>query len=188
MAGGLAAAIATPLAALPTSPGFGALLDRAKAALDTHAALFQLRDRIALADYAQHSRDLRFHIVDLPGAQIWSYLVAHGKGSDPDHSGRLQWFSNLDASNATSQGSYRTGEIYEGVHGQSMRLTGLDPTDDAAERRAIVIHGADYVSENHIAQWGKCGRSEGCFAVTPHRLPEVLALLGPGRLLFADKV
>ena len=191
IAGGIAASIAQPLAvpaALPTAGSFVTMLDRARAALDAKIASFALRDRIAVADYAVHSRELRFHIVDLIGGQSWSYLVAHGKGSDPEHSGMLQRFSNDLGSNATSQGAYRTGDIYEGVHGQSMRLIGLDATDDAAEARAIVIHGADYVSENHIATWGKCGRSEGCFAVPPHRLSEVLALLGPGRMVYADKV
>lgn len=163
------------------------VLDRAKSALDRHRAALRMTDRIAIADYARHSRDLRFHIVDLIGGQQWSYLCAHGKGSDPDHSGWLQQFSNEEGSLASSQGAYATGDIYEGQHGQSMRLAGLDPTNDRAEPRAIVIHGATYVSEDHIAKWGKAGRSEGCFVFAPHRLSEVLALLGPGRLLFADK-
>jgi len=69
-----------------------------------------------------------------------------------------------------------------------LRLIGLDDGNTNAEARAIVIHGADYVSENHIATWGKCGRSEGCFAVAPHMLSAVLGLLGPDRMLFADKL
>ena len=173
----------------PTGAGsFAAMLERAKVALARHTSALTLHDRIALADFSVHSRELRFHIVDLMAGQHWSYLCAHGRGSDPEHTGWLHSFSNLEGSLASSSGAYATSDIYEGVHGQSMRLIGLDPTNDAAEPRAIVIHGAPYVSENHIAEWGKCGRSEGCFAVPPHRLSEVLALLGPGRLLFADKV
>ncbi|MEJ7927863.1 murein L,D-transpeptidase catalytic domain family protein [Sphingobium sp. AN641] len=185
---------ATPF--LPAAPGpaalaakpYIALLDRARAALDQHQNNFQLRDRVALADFSIASRDLRFHIVDLIGGQTSSYLVAHGRGSDPDHSGWLQRFSNEPNSLASSAGAYKTGEIYDGQHGAAMRLLGLDPLNNNAESRAIVIHGADYVSENHIATWGKVGRSEGCFAVARHMLPQLLGLLGPGRLLYADKV
>ncbi|MFM9979128.1 MAG: murein L,D-transpeptidase catalytic domain family protein [Sphingomonadaceae bacterium] len=164
------------------------LLDRAKAALDRHRSAFALRDRVALADFSIASRDLRFHIVDLIAGQVASYLVAHGRGSDPEHSGWLQRFSNEPGSLATSNGAYRTGEIYDGVHGAAMRLIGLEPVNDNAEPRAIVIHGADYVSEDHIATWGKLGRSEGCFVFARHMVPQVLGLLGPGRLLYADRV
>ncbi|MES1983463.1 MAG: murein L,D-transpeptidase catalytic domain family protein [Pseudomonadota bacterium] len=164
------------------------LLDRAKAALDAHKDAFELRDRVALADFSEASKDLRFHIVDLIGGQTSSYLVAHGRGSDPAHSGWLQSFSNVPDSLATSAGTYKTGEIYQGVHGQAMRLIGLDPLNNNAEMRAIVIHGADYVTEEHIAKWGKVGRSEGCLALAPHMLPQVLGLLGPGRMVYADKV
>ncbi len=164
------------------------LFERARDALGQHSNVVALRDRVALADFTRASRDLRFHIVDLISGQSWSYLVAHGKGSDPEHSGWLQRFSNEMGSLATSAGAYLTGEIYEGVHGRSMRLVGLDDVNSNAEPRAIVIHGADYVSENHIAAWGKCGRSEGCFAVAPHMLEAVLALLGPGRMLYSDKI
>ena len=167
---------------------YASLLDRARTALDHHQREFDLRDRIALADFSVASRDLRFHIVDLISGQSWSYLVAHGKGSDPEHSGFLQYFSNETGSLATSSGTYKTGDIYEGIHGRAMRLTGLDTTNDQADSRAIVLHSAPYVSEDHIATWGKVGRSEGCFVVAPHMLEAVLALLGPGRLLYADKV
>jgi hypothetical protein len=177
-------AVASALAARP----YASLLERAKAALDTHDKSFDLRDRVAIADFAVASKELRFHIVDLIGGQASSYLVAHGRGSDPDHSGWLQRFSNEPNSLASSAGAYKTGEIYEGQHGAAMRLAGLDPLNNNAEPRAIVIHGADYVSENHIATWGKVGRSEGCFAVARHMLPQLLGLLGPGRLLYADKL
>jgi hypothetical protein len=164
------------------------LLDRAKVALDEHRAHFALRDRVAIADFSVASRDLRFHIIDLIGGQSQSYLVAHGRGSDPDHTGWLQKFANDPGSLATSDGAYKTGIIYTGVHGAAMRLEGLEPRNNNAEPRAIVIHGADYVSEDHISKWGKCGRSEGCFALARHMLPQVLALLGPGRLLYAGRI
>lgn len=183
---------ATPAPPVPAAPAvrqpYAPLLERAKAALDHHAHLFQLRDRVALADFNAPSRELRFHIVDLLGGHSSSYLVSHGRGSDPGHSGWLQSFSNEPNSLASSAGAYKTGEMYFGQHGRAMRLAGLDPQNNNAESRAIVIHGADYVSENHIATWGKIGRSEGCFAVARHMLPQLLGLLGPGRMLYADKL
>ncbi len=182
-----------PVPAAPRTVSFAGkpyarLLEKAKAALDSHAHAFTLRDRIAIADFNAPSRDLRLHVVDLIGGQSSSYLVAHGRGSDPGHSGWLQSFSNEPNSLASSSGAYRTSDIYYGQHGQAMRLIGLDPTNNNAENRAIVIHGADYVSEDHIAAWGKCGRSEGCLAVARHMLPQLVGLLGPGRMVYADKI
>lgn len=186
-----AAVPAAPLPALPpllAAKPYARLLDRARTALDRHGSAIRLRDRVAIADFSQASREHRFHIVDLIGGQASSYLVAHGRGSDPEHSGWLQSFSNEPESLATSDGAYRTGEVYWGKHGTAMRLNGLDPHNNNAESRAIVIHAADYVSENHIATWGKVGRSEGCFVVAPHLITQVLGMIGPGRLLYADKV
>jgi hypothetical protein len=180
-----------PVPAMPRAaplPLYAGLLARAKAALDRHAGAVLLRDRVAIADFDAPSKDLRFHVVDLMNGQSSSYLVAHGRGSDPAHSGWLQSFSNEPNSLASSSGAFRTGEMYVGQHGQAMRLAGLDPQNNNAEPRAIVLHGADYVGEDHIAAWGKCGRSEGCFAVAPHMLPHLLGLLGTGRLLYADKI
>ncbi len=182
---GVAKAIARPVTPRLANTD---ILERAKAALDRHKALVPLRDRVAIADFSVASSGLRFHIVDLISGQVNSYLVAHGRGSDPEHSGWLQRFSNEPNSLATSDGAYLTGQIYEGIHGQSMRLLGLDPANSNAEPRAIVVHGADYVSEDHVAKWGKTGRSEGCFAVARHMIPQVLGMLGPNRMLFADKI
>jgi hypothetical protein len=77
--------------------------------------------------------------------------------------------------------------VYVGKHGRSRKLIGLDPENDAAERRAIVIHAADYVSRNLARDQGRIGRSQGCFAVSEADLAQVIARLGSGRLLFADK-
>jgi hypothetical protein len=174
--------------AKPDTPPYQGLLERAKEALDRHQARIPLRDRVALADFSVASKELRFHVVDLEGGKATSYLVAHGRGSDPEHSGWLRNFSNDMGSLATSEGAYLTADPYQGQHGQSMRLIGLDPLNNNAEARAIVIHGADYVSENFLADWGKLGRSEGCFALAQHMVPTVLGQLGQGRLLYADKV
>ena len=67
----------------------------------------------------------------------------------------------------------------------SRRLVGLDPENDQAEPRGIVIHSAPYVCADFVAQFGRVGRSEGCFAVSSSEISSVLDLLGPGRLLYA---
>ncbi len=113
--------------------------------------------------------------------------TAHGRGSDPSHTGWLERFSNEPHSYATSAGAYRTGSFYDGVHGHSIRLEGLDSTNSNALSRLIVVHGAWYVSESMIGLSGMLGRSQGCFAVANSSLPDIMMRLGPGRLIYADK-
>jgi hypothetical protein len=164
-----------------------AMIARARAAMEAHGSAIIHRDRMAIADFSQPSRLPRFYLVDLAAGKAEAFLVSHGRGSDPAHSGWLERFSNLPGSNASSHGAYLTGDYYTGKHGRSQRLIGLDPSNDNAEARAIVIHGAWYVSEEMVRQHGKLGRSEGCFAFAEDRLDKVLELLGPGRLIYADK-
>ncbi|OYU35968.1 murein L,D-transpeptidase catalytic domain family protein [Novosphingobium sp. PASSN1] len=162
------------------------LLPRALAALDRHGAAISVRDRIGIVDFAQPSRAARFHIVDLASGTVSApLLVAHGKGSDPANRGIAEHFSNQMDSEASSRGSYVTGEVYYGKHGRSRRLIGLDPDNDRALERGIVIHAASYVSPAVVAMQGRVGRSQGCFAVNPREITQVLEALGPGRLLFA---
>lgn len=181
----------TPLPARPksvTASGTPALIDRAKAAMATHETSLLHRDRIGIADYSLHSAKERFHIVDLISGTSRSFLVAHGKGSDLRHTGWLQEFSNVPGSEASSGGSYMISETYVGKHGTSRRLKGLDPSNNLAEARAIVIHGAWYAEPEMVGAHGKLGRSQGCFAFSESDLPTILEQLGPGRLLYADKI
>ena len=164
------------------------LLTKASAAFGEHSALITQRDIIAIADFSAASHDPRFHLFNVHNGDTTTLLVAHGKGSDPEHSGWLRSFSNIPGSEASSAGSYRVGESYFGQHGQSLRLAGLDPENDQAEARAIVIHPAWYVSDAMIAEHGKLGRSQGCFAVSESDIAQVLERLGSGSFLFADKV
>lgn len=185
---GVAVGAARLAVKLPESTAVpAALLRRALDALERHGGNIDHRDVIGIADFSQHSRTPRFHLLDLADGTVTSHLVAHGRGSDPAHTGWLERFSNQPRSEATSAGAYRTGSIYVGEHGRSMRLDGLDPTNDNAASRAIVVHGAWYVSEDIIRHFGALGRSEGCLAVASSSLDEVLARLGPGRLIYADK-
>jgi L,D-transpeptidase catalytic domain len=176
-------------AALPktTRMTLPSLLERAKAALHLHGAKIRHDDVVGIVDFNIHSSRPRFFLVNMRNGTVETLLVAHGRGSDPAHSGMAERFSNLPGSYASSIGSFVTGEYYIGAHGRSMRLAGLDSTNDNAEARAIIVHGAWYVSDDVIKQQGKLGRSEGCFAVRGEDLNHVLDRLGPGRLLYADR-
>lgn len=147
-----------------------------------------IHDRVGVVDFAQPSNVPRFHFVDLTAGKVTDYFVTHGRGSDPQHDGWLKSFSNEPNSLATSRGAYRTSDFYWGKNGNSMRLDGLDPDNSHARERAIVIHGAWYADTALIAQQGKLGRSEGCFAFDPVRLSEILTRIGSGRLVFADRL
>jgi len=181
---GLAAIGAPALAA----PGGTAVLAAARAGLARAGDRVARRDVVGVADFSQPSRAPRFHLVDMAGGQVASLLVAHGRGSDPDHSGWLSRFSNAPGSAATSEGHYLTGDYYAGQHGRSMRLHGLDPSNDNAYARAIVVHAAPYVSPQIARERGVLGRSLGCFAFSQADLGQVLERLGPGRLIVAGKL
>lgn len=164
-----------------------ALLRKALAALDRHAGTIVHRDRIAIVDFTAPSSQARLHFIDVAQGERSSLLVAHGAGSDPGHTGFLQSFSNDFGSNASSEGAFLTGDYYVGQHGRSQRLAGLDPTNDNARDRAIVIHSAWYANADMVVAHGKLGRSQGCFAVGEQELDRVFGFLGQGRLLFAAK-
>ncbi|WBO24013.1 murein L,D-transpeptidase catalytic domain family protein [Sphingomonas abietis] len=163
------------------------LVARALDALARHNAAIWSRDVIAIADFGRPSAMPRLHLIDILTGTTTSLRVAHGKGSDPDHSGMLHSFSDVEGSAATSEGAYLTAELYTGVHGLSRRLIGLDPSDAHAEERAIVIHSAWYAGEDVAIRQGKLGRSDGCFAVSPADIALVLSMLGQGRLLYAGR-
>jgi hypothetical protein len=163
-------------------------LQRALAAFAKHSGHMSERRMMGIADFSVASANPRFHLVNLESGDASAFLVSHGKGSDPDHSGWVQSFSNIPGSEATSSGAYLTGESYVGQHGLSRRLTGLDPENDAAEARAIVVHRADYVSTAMIEKWGKIGRSQGCFAFSDDDIDQILWRLPQGSLIYADKV
>jgi hypothetical protein len=162
------------------------LFQRAKAALMGHPVA--ARDVIGIADFSRPSSEPRFHVVDLASGHVDSHLVAHGRGSDPDHSGFLERFSNDFGSHATSNGTYTTADYYEGKYGLSMKVRGLDWSNNNAEARAIVIHNAWYAEPDMIDIHGKLGRSEGCFAFSRASQWKVMQRLGGGRMIYADKI
>ena len=177
-----------PLASNAFAAGTDPVVAAAKAGLARAGGKVAHRDVVGVADFARPSRIPRFHLVDIAGGKVETLLVAHGRGSDPEHTGWLRRFSNRPDSLATSQGHYVTGAYYVGEHGRSIHLHGLDSTNSNAEERAIVVHAAWYVGPNMVREHGKLGCSEGCFAVSPSDIPRVLHRLGPGRLLVATRL
>lgn len=175
---------APPSNPITTAPN---LLAQAKDALARHKDRVRNLDRMAVADFGTYSSKPRFHIIDLRTGRAQSFLVAHGRGSDPAHTGWLKSFSNAPGSEATSQGAYLTGDTYIGKHGNSRRLIGLESGNSNALDRGIVIHSAWYVSEE-MARKGGIGRSEGCFAFSAQDHKTVMDLLGPDSLIVAVKI
>jgi L,D-transpeptidase catalytic domain/TAT (twin-arginine translocation) pathway signal sequence len=181
-------------AAVPASPRPDPIIDprlvaRARAAFDRHRNSLTHIDVVGIADFSRASRDSRFYLLDTNSGRVTRHLVAHGRGSDPAHTGFLQRFSNAMGSEASSNGAYVTTEHYPGRYGRSMRVRGLDYSNSNAEARAIVVHSAWYAEPNMLAtNNGMLGRSEGCFALPYQSLQEVLARLGPGRFLYADRL
>lgn len=185
-------ALAAPARAF-AMPQKGSLRDRelfaiAKRELDRAGDAIWKRDIVGIADFGLHSAERRFHFVNLEREEVQSYHVSHGTGSDPEHDGFLNTYSNVEGSNATSRGAYVSWEWYVGRYGTSVRLGGLDPTNEAAFRRAIVMHRANYAEPAHIENWGRLGRSNGCFAMGEEQFRIALMNLSGGRLLFADSL
>lgn len=175
--------IATPSAPAGIDPQ---LFAKAKAAMATHRVW--PNDAIGIVDFSKPSSEPRFHIVDLASGSVDSHLVAHGRGSDPSHSGFLERFSNAFGSYASSNGTYLTGDYYHGKYGLSLRVRGLDWSNSNAEPRAIVIHNAWYAEPEMIEAHGMLGRSEGCFAMPRTSQYAAMRRLAGGRMIYADKL
>lgn len=139
---------------------------------------------LTIVDFTRSSNTERLFVLDLlSGEIICQSLVAHGKGSGEEYATR---FSNRAGSFQSSTGFYVTGETYEGQHGYSMYLKGMDRgINDAAGERAIVFHAADYVSRDFIAGHGRLGRSQGCFALPPEQNRELIDRIKGGSCVFA---
>ena len=172
----------------PTAERDRRLIDIARAQLARVGDVIWKKDIVGIADFGLHSSQERFHFVDLVNERVESFFVSHGTGSDSEHDGWLKRYSNIEGSEATSRGAYMTRSWYRGKYGTSIRLDGLDPTNDMALPRAIVMHPADYARPEHIDRWGRLGRSNGCFALGPDQFAKVLLDLSGGRLLYAESL
>lgn len=138
---------------------------------------------IAIADFSQSSCKKRLYVIDLSTKKILlNTHVAHGRNSGNEYA---KQFSNVNSSYQSSLGFYRTLGTYQGKHGLSLRLEGLEKgINDQALQRAIVMHGADYVSEDFIRRTGRLGRSLGCPAISMADHQNLIGLLNGGAGLF----
>lgn len=164
------------------------ILEIAQREVERAGPMLARHDVVGVLDFGIHSATQRFHFADLYSGTVRSFRVAHGSGSDTEGDGWLKRFSNVPGSDATSRGAYVTWEVYNGKYGPSVRLGGLDPENSRVLDRAVVMHPADYCTEAHVQQYGRLGRSNGCFAMSPADFPYALDRLSGGRLLYADSL
>ncbi|PKP07879.1 MAG: hypothetical protein CVU08_15685 [Bacteroidetes bacterium HGW-Bacteroidetes-3] len=141
------------------------------------------KDILTLVDYSLSSKENRLWVIDLKNNIIlFQSLVSHGRNSGNEFAGK---FSNKPESYKSSLGFYLTGETYYGKHGYSLRLDGLEKgINSNARARAIVVHGADYVSEKFAQQNGRLGRSLGCLALSQSLTKEVIDTIKDKSCLF----
>ena len=139
---------------------------------------------LTVIDYSKPSSQKRLWVYDLATrALLYEELVAHGQGSGANLATQ---FSNTPDSHQTSLGLFVTDDTYVGRNGYSLRLDGLDKgLNDRARERAIVMHGAPYVSPSFVKTNGRLGRSHGCPAVSAGVARELINRVKGGGLVFA---
>ncbi|WP_310392677.1 murein L,D-transpeptidase catalytic domain family protein [Hymenobacter sp.] len=137
---------------------------------------------LAVADMDLPNTTERLWVLDLQHARVLHRsLVAHGEGSGKLRATR---FSNREKSACTSLGFYRTAGTYDGIHGYSRRIEGLDKGQNAnAFDRYVVLHAADYASPDYVRRHGHLGYSRGCPALPPEQFKEIIATVRVGSLL-----
>jgi hypothetical protein len=138
---------------------------------------------MSIADFNMSSKLKRLWIVDIANEELLlNTWVSHGRGSGGEMATQ---FSNTHSSYQSSLGFYVTGEVYYGKHGRSLRLDGMDVGhNNKARERAIVIHGAEYVSANTIKSLNRLGLSHGCPAVPLPLSNHIIDLIKDKTVLF----
>lgn len=138
---------------------------------------------LSVIDFSLPSSKERLWIFDVEaGELLYHSLVSHGRNSGDLMAKK---FSNINSSFMSSLGFYVTGETYQGKHGYSLRLDGVEKGfNDRARERAIVIHGADYANREFVKDTGRLGRSLGCPALPMDIYKEVINTIKDGSCLF----
>lgn len=151
--------------------------------LKNSGKLSETKSVLSIADFDMNSTRKRLWIIDLDKRKlILNTWVAHGERSGAD---KPVYFSNSSESFKSSIGFYITGERYQGKHGLSLKLDGVDQGFNTnARKRAIVIHGASYVSQETISALGRLGRSQGCPAVPQELAATVVKSIEDRTVLF----
>lgn len=148
----------------------------------------EIPNYVGIIDFTRPSTERRFFLINMKSGEVKKYYVAHGKGSGAKYATK---FSNTPDSLQTSLGIYLGGEVYQGSYGDTLRLYGLEGSNDKAYNRDIVLHGAWYVGEDFInsindstkQKYDRLGVSWGCPALSLEIAPKVIALLKNGGLL-----
>ena len=140
---------------------------------------------LTIADFTQPSSQKRLFVIDLKNCKLLYYTyVAHGENSGK---GMATLFSNKNESLQSSPGFYVTAGTFDGKHGYSMKLRGMEKSiNDKAEERGIIMHSADYVSETFIRSHGYLGRSWGCPAVSKEMNKPIISKIKNGSCLFIN--
>lgn len=138
---------------------------------------------LTICDFSMSSNTKRLWVIDLNEKKVlFNSLVAHGKNTGEEFATN---FSNTESSLQSSMGFYITDATYDGDNGYSLRLLGMDKGfNDSAYKRAIVMHGADYVSEEFAALHKRIGRSWGCPAVPRDLTQPIINTIKGRNLLF----
>lgn len=138
---------------------------------------------LTVCDFSMSSNTKRLWVIDTAEKKVlFNSLVAHGKNTGEEFATN---FSNTNSSLQSSLGFYITDATYNGDNGYSLRLLGMDKGfNDAAYKRAIVMHGADYVSEDFAAAHKRIGRSWGCPAVPRDLTQPIINTIKGRNLLF----
>ena len=138
---------------------------------------------LVMVDYTKPSTEERLFIIDLRKKQLLiSSLVTHGRGTGDLYATK---FSNKNNSYSTSSGFYLTGKIYNGKHGESLELYGLEKgKNDNAKKRTIVMHSAYYANKAFAEKYGRLGRSKGCLALPTDLNTKIINLISGGVVLY----
>lgn len=141
------------------------------------------KDILTLIDFSKSSNTKRLWVINLATNEVlFNTLVAHGKNTGEEFA---NYFSNKAESYQSSLGFYATAEVYTGKHGLSLRLDGLQKgLNDKARERAVVVHGADYVSESFIKNHKRLGRSQGCPALPVEMNEKIINVIKEKSCLF----
>ena len=138
---------------------------------------------LVMVDYTKPSTEERLFIIDLRKKQLLiSSLVTHGRGTGDLYATK---FSNKNNSYSTSSGFYLTGNIYNGKHGESLELYGLEKgKNDNAKKRTIVMHSAYYANKAFAEKYGILGRSKGCLVLPTDLNAKIINLISGGVVLY----
>lgn len=141
------------------------------------------KDILTIIDFSKPSTEKRFYLIDLKSEKLLiNTWVAHGKNSGENEALN---FSNIKDTKMSSPGFFVTAETYQGSNGYSLRIDGIEKhINHKARRRYIVIHGADYVSEEFIIENDRLGRSWGCPAVPMELSGQIIDLIKEGSCIF----